>query len=228
MTTTVRTTTGTSFAAASGLGSARTTVAALSRAFACVVAFGALLVLARPAQADDSPAVGAQAPEFRLLDQSGKYQSLGQYKGQWVVLYFYPKDDTPGCTTQACSLRDNIFAFRKAGAQILGISVDDAASKKAFAEKYSLPFPVLADPTKETTKKYGVLTKFMGLVEIARRDTFLIDPNGRIVKHWMKVDPDGHSNLVLAELREQQAKAPPGAEKPQPTQPQAKPAPRVG
>lgn len=197
---------------------------------AALLAFAlpALLASAAPARADDSPAVGTQAPDFRLLDQSGKYQTLGQYKGQWVVLYFYPKDDTPGCTTQACSLRDNIFAFRKAGAQILGISVDDAASKKAFADKYSLPFPVLADPTKETTKKYGVLTKFMGLVEIARRDTFLIDPNGRIVKHWMKVDPEGHSNLVLAEIRAQQAQAPAGVEKPQPTQPQAKPAPRVG
>jgi peroxiredoxin Q/BCP len=87
----------------------------------------ALLALALPAAANDSPAVGKPAPDFKLQDQAGKWHTLEQYRGQWVVLYFYPKDDTPGCTTQACELRDNIFAFRKVGAQILGISVDDVA-----------------------------------------------------------------------------------------------------
>jgi peroxiredoxin Q/BCP len=180
----------------------------LARPLTRLFALAALLAFALPAAAQESPAVGAQAPDFRLQDQTGKWQTLSQYKGQWVVLYFYPKDDTPGCTTQACELRDNIFAFRKAGAQILGVSVDDAASKKDFAEKHSLPFPVLADPTKETTKKYGVLAKFMGVMELAQRDTFLIDPTGRIVKHWVKVDPKGHSQMVLAEINAQQAKAP--------------------
>jgi peroxiredoxin Q/BCP len=169
----------------------------------------ALLALALPAAANDSPAVGKPAPDFKLQDQAGKWHTLEQYRGQWVVLYFYPKDDTPGCTTQACELRDNIFAFRKVGAQILGISVDDVESKKAFAEKHSLPFPVLADPTKEVTKRFGVLTKFMGVMELAQRDTFLIDPQGRIAKHWAKVDPKGHSQMVLAEIQSQQAKAAP-------------------
>jgi peroxiredoxin Q/BCP len=178
----------------------------LSRTLARGLALAALLALALPAVAQESPAEGAMAPDFKLQDQAGRWQTLSQYRGQWVVLYFYPKDDTPGCTTQACELRDNIFAFRKAGAQILGISVDDAASKKAFAEKHSLPFPVLADPTKETTKKYGVLTKFMGVMELAQRDTFLIDPNGRIVRHWAKVNPKGHSEMVLAEITAQQAR----------------------
>jgi peroxiredoxin Q/BCP len=207
---------------------ARTLAHGFRFALPAAAAAVALLGLPAPAaRADGAPAAGTPAPDFRLLDQSGKYQTLSQYRGQWVVLYFYPKDDTPGCTTQACSLRDNIFAFRKAGAQILGVSVDDAASKKEFAEKYSLPFPVLADPTKETTKKYGVLTKFLGVMEIAQRDTFLIDPTGKVVKHWVKVDPKGHSELVLAELKQQQAQAP-ATDKPRPTEPQAKPAPRAG
>ena len=92
---------------------------------------------------------------------------------------FYPKDNTPGCTTQACELRDNIFAFRDAGAQILGVSVDDVESHKGFSEKHGLPFPILADSTKETTKKYGVLKTYLGTMELAKRDTFLIDPRAR-------------------------------------------------
>jgi thioredoxin-dependent peroxiredoxin len=178
----------------------------LARTLAGRLALGALLAFAVPALAD-APTVGSPAPAFKLQDQAGKWHSLDQYKGKWVVLYFYPKDDTPGCTTQACELRDNIFAFRKVGAHILGVSVDDVESKKKFAEKHSLPFPVLADPSKEMTKRYGVLTKFMGVMELAQRDTFLIDPQGRIAKHWAKVDPKGHSDMVLAEIRNLQAKA---------------------
>jgi thioredoxin-dependent peroxiredoxin len=123
------------------------------------------------------------------------------------VLYFYPKDQTPGCTTQACELRDNIFAFRKLGATIVGISVDDVASHKEFAEKHSLPFTILADSTKKTAADYGVLVKMMGVFELARRDTFIVDPQGRIAKHWVSVDPKGHSDLVLKELAALQAKA---------------------
>ena len=156
----------------------------------------------------DSPQVGKMAPDFRLQDQNGKWVSLKEQRGKWVVLYFYPKDNTPGCTTQACEFRDDIFAFRKANAVILGVSVDDVASKKEFAKEHSLPFTVLADPSKETTKSYGVLTSMLGLMEFARRDTFIIDPQGRIARHWEKVDAKGHSQLVLAELRKLQA---PGA-----------------
>lgn len=167
------------------------------------VAGAALLfsVFLAPAVAQEAPATGDKAPEFRLQDQAGKWHSLADYRGQWVVLYFYPKDNTPGCTTQACELRDNIFAFRDLGAAVLGVSVDDVASHKAFAEEHGLPFPILADADKKVATAYGVLTKFMGMMELARRDTFIIDPQGKVAKHYMKVDPKGHSEMVLAELK---------------------------
>jgi peroxiredoxin Q/BCP len=163
-----------------------------------------LLALAVPAMAG-APAAGSVAPAFRLQDQNGKWHQLSDYRGKWVVLYFYPKDDTPGCTTQACSFRDNVFAFNKLGAVILGISVDDAASHKAFAEKHGLPFTLLADPSKATAKEYGVLKTYMGVMEMARRDTFIIDPQGRIAKHYESVDPDGHTKVVLDDLQALQA-----------------------
>ena len=146
-----------------------------------------------------APAEGTAAPAFKLQDQAGKWHTLDQYKGKYVVLYFYPKDDTPGCTTQACELRDNIFAFRKANAVILGVSVDDVASHEKFAKEHSLPFDILADPTREVSGKYGVLFN-AGVTKLASRQTFLIGPDGKIVKHWAKVDPKEHSNLVLAEI----------------------------
>jgi len=164
---------------------------------------------ALPAQAEApaaGPTEGAAAPAFKLQDQAGRWHTLQEYRGQWLVVYFYPKDQTSGCTTQACSLRDNIFAFRKAGATIVGISVDDVASHKEFAEKHSLPFTLLADPTKQTARDYGVLVKMLGIYELAQRDTFLIDPQGKIAKHWAKVDPEGHSAMVLKELQSRQAK----------------------
>ncbi|KPJ80719.1 MAG: hypothetical protein AMJ58_07775 [Gammaproteobacteria bacterium SG8_30] len=161
----------------------------------------ALLALAAAAAAQESPTTGQPAPDFRLQDQNGEWHSLSDYRGKWVVMYFYPKDNTPGCTTQACELRDNIFAFREVGAVILGVSVDDVTSHKEFAEEYSLPFPILADAEKKVATRYGVLTKFLGMMELARRDTFLIDPQGRIAKHYVKVDPEGHSEMVLADLK---------------------------
>jgi len=171
--------------------------------------FVALSAVPATARAD-APAVGSPAPAFTLQDQKGETHHLADYRGKWVVLYFYPKDDTPGCTTEACALRDNIFAFRKAGAVILGISVDDVASHKAFAEKHSLPFTLLADSSKQTAREYGVLVKMMGLFELAQRDTFLIDPQGRIARHWPKVDPKDHSDMVLKELLALQAAKPAG------------------
>jgi peroxiredoxin Q/BCP len=131
---------------------------------------------------------------------------LSEYRGRWLVLYFYPKDDTPGCTTQACGFRDNIFAFNKLGAVILGISVDDVASHKQFAEEHSLPFTLLADSTKETAKSYGVLRSALGFMEIAARETFIIDPQGRVAKHYPAVDPKGHSQAVMADLKALQAR----------------------
>jgi peroxiredoxin Q/BCP len=165
------------------------------------------MMLAGAASAADPPAVGSAAPAFRLQDQNGAWHALSDYKGQWVVLYFYPKDNTPGCTTQACEFRDNIFAYREMGAVILGVSVDDVASHKAFSEQHSLPFPILADSGKTTATAYGTLTTYKDMV-LSQRDTFIIDPEGRIAKHYVKVDPKGHSELVLADLKQLMAAAP--------------------
>lgn len=146
-----------------------------------------------------APAVNEPAPDFELADQTGKTHRLGDYAGQWVVLYFYPKDDTPGCTTEACEFRDNIFAFRRMNAQILGVSFDDIESHKEFAEEYNLPFPLLADTEGKVIDAYDVRGGMMGF-QIAKRQTFIIDPEGRIAKHYEKVDPDEHSAEVLADL----------------------------
>jgi len=154
-----------------------------------------------------APTVGQPAPAFKLQDQDGKWHSLADYKGKWVAIYFYPKDDTPGCTTQACSFRDNIFAFNKEGAVILGISVDDVESHKKFAEKHGLPFTLLADADKAVSKDYGVLKTYMGVMEMARRDTFIVDPEGRIAKHYESVDPEGHSKVVLDDIKALKAKS---------------------
>lgn len=148
---------------------------------------------------------GDPAPDFELMDQSGQMHSIEDYRGKWVALYFYPKDDTPGCTTEACEFRDNIFAFKNLDCQILGISLDDVTSHKEFAEKYSLPFPLLADSAGTTADAYGVKTKFMGMT-VAKRQTFLIDPQGNIAKHYDKVDPETHSRQVLADLEDLQAR----------------------
>ena len=170
-----------------------------------VIATFALLAAAGVAFAG-TPTVGQPAPAFKLQDQDGKWHSLADYKGKWVAIYFYPKDDTPGCTTQACSFRDNVFAFDKEGAVIVGISVDDVASHKKFAEKHGLPFTLLADADKTVAKSYGVLKNY-GVMEVARRDTFIIDPQGRIAKHYESVDPEGHSKVVLEDIKALKAKS---------------------
>lgn len=166
---------------------------------ACTVAALALIAVPEPTFAA-TPEVGQPAPGFKLQDQDGKWHSLSDYEGKWVALYFYPKDDTPGCTTEACAFRDNIFAFNKEGAVIIGISVDDVDSHKKFAEKHSLPFTLLADSDKKVTKEYGVLKNY-GVIEVARRDTFLIDPQGRVAKHYESVDPDNTSKIVLEDIK---------------------------
>jgi peroxiredoxin Q/BCP len=157
------------------------------------------LAAAGPCLADEL-AAGQPAPDFELQDQNGQLRSIEDYRGQWVALYFYPKDDTPGCTTEACEFRDNIFAFRDLNCQIIGISLDDEASHRGFAEKYSLPFPLLADTEGTAADAYGVKTTMLGMT-VAKRQTFLIDPDGHIVKHYEKVDPETHSAELLADLR---------------------------
>lgn len=168
--------------------------------------FLGFLALSSGAYAANPPTIGSMAPNFKLQDQTGQWRTLEDYRGKWLALYFYPKDSTPGCTTQACEFRDNIFAFRDANAVIVGVSVDDVASHKKFQEEHGLPFTLLADPTKQTAKAYGVLKKFMGVMEAAQRDTFLIDPNGKIVKHYVDVNPKGHSQVVLQDIKALQAK----------------------
>jgi thioredoxin-dependent peroxiredoxin len=148
--------------------------------------------------------VGKAAPDFRLQDQKGEWHSIEQHRGQWIALYFYPKDDTPGCTKEACAFRDNIFAFDKLNAVILGVSLDDVASHAEFAEKYSLPFSLLADTDRQAATGYSVIMK-VGPMEMAKRQSFLINPEGIIVKHYEKVDAATHSATVLADIRSLQA-----------------------
>jgi thioredoxin-dependent peroxiredoxin len=151
--------------------------------------------------ADDSPMpqVGQQAPDFTLPSQDNTQISLDSFKGKWVVLYFYPKDMTTGCTIEAHNFQRDQDKYTKDNAVILGVSVDSTDSHKQFCTKENLTFRLLADPDKKVVKAYGSLGNF-GPVEIAKRNTFLIDPTGKIVKIWTGVKPDTHSEEVLAEL----------------------------
>ncbi len=167
-----------------------------------------LLICAGAAAPASEITIGGMAPDFRLQDQNGEWHTLAQHRGQWVALYFYPKDDTPGCTKQACAFRDNVFAFDELGATILGISLDDVESHEKFAEKYSLPFSILADVGGATAERYGVLNDFMGM-QLAKRESFLIDPEGRIVRHYQKVDPEKNSEQVLEDIRKLSATSTP-------------------
>jgi peroxiredoxin Q/BCP len=146
---------------------------------------------------------GKRAPLFVLPDQHGEEQSLAASLGQWVVLYFYPKDDTPGCTKEACSFRDGYTAFKRAGIIIFGISADSVKRHLKFSEKFSLPFPLLADEEKKVVERYGVFgkKKFMGREYLGiLRTTFLIDPNGVIAKVYENVDPENHAKDILADM----------------------------
>lgn len=161
--------------------------------------FAGLGLLSASAHAD-VPQAGAMAPEFSLPDQNGKLHQLKDYRGQWVVLYFYPKDDTPGCTQEACKFRDDLQALSSLGVQILGISVDDTLSHKKFAEKYNLPFPLLADEKATVAKSYGAITD-LAVMKFAKRYTFLIDPQGKIAKTYLQVDTSRHSQEIIDDLK---------------------------
>ena len=143
---------------------------------------------------------GKAPPAFTLPDAEGKPVSLADFKGKNVVLYFYPKDDTPGCTKEACSFRDGWSKFRKRGVAVLGVSTDDEKSHRKFADKFSLPFPLLADPEKKIVADYGVWgeksmygRKYMG----TNRVTYVIDEKGKIAAVWPKVKPDAHADEIL-------------------------------
>ena len=146
---------------------------------------------------------GKKAPAFSLKDQAGQTHKLSDYAGQPVILYFYPKDDTPGCTKEACAFQDNLPKFGKSKAAVLGVSVLDEESKAKFANKYSLTFPLLADPEHEVIDEYGAWQeksmygkKYMGVARI----TYLIGPDGKVAKRWDGVKVDGHAEEVLAEV----------------------------
>jgi peroxiredoxin Q/BCP len=150
------------------------------------------------------PQTGGPAPDFQLQDQDGHDVTLSRLRGQHVVLYFYPKDNTPGCTQEACDFRDEHSALKAAGAVVLGVSPDTAASHQKFASKFSLPFPLLVDAGHQVCEAYGVWgektlygRKFLGIT----RATFLIDPEGRVARVWPKVKVAGHVQEVLQALR---------------------------
>lgn len=140
------------------------------------------------------------APAFSLPDQSGAVRTLEQFRGRWLALYFYPKDDTPGCTEQACKFRDDFAQLTALGAEVVGISVDTSASHAEFAKKYSLPFPLLADENGEVAKRYGSLTN-LGMLKFARRNTFLIAPDGKIAKVYPKASTSRNSVDVIEDLK---------------------------
>jgi peroxiredoxin Q/BCP len=151
------------------------------------------------------PAEGDEAPDFTLPDQSGAEVSLAGLRGQWVVLYFYPRADTPGCTTQACGVRDRSGEYAKAGARVLGVSPDEVKAVAKFDDKYDLGFTLLADADHAVAESYGVWAeksmygeKYWGV----QRSTFLIDPDGRVARVFPKVQPKQHDDLVLGALAE--------------------------
>ena len=147
--------------------------------------------------------VGFQAPAFELLDQQEILHSLKNNIGKWVVLYFYPKDDTPGCIKEACAFRDDIAILESINVQVFGVSVDTSTSHAKFAEKYTLQFPLLADIGGEVAKKYNALTK-LGPLKLAKRHTFIIDPDGKLAKIYRNVNPSAHSDEVITDIKQLQ------------------------
>ena len=170
----------------------------LSLATALVLSAAALT-----AHAGDPLTAGAKAPTFTLPSQDNSPISLSEYKGKWVVLYFYPKDMTSGCTLEAHNFQRDLEKFKAANAVVLGVSLDTPGSHKSFCDKESLTFKLLADPQAKVVDEYGVPTKMFGTTKIALRQTFLIDPSGKIVKTWPNVDEDlkNHSANVLAAIQ---------------------------
>lgn len=145
------------------------------------------------------PEAGAAAPDFSLPDTSRRMHRLADYRGRWLVLYFYPKADTPGCTREACALRDEWLEFQRRQVAVLGVSLDAAAGQKAFADKHGLPFPLLSDLTGRVAAAYGSVWDF-AVVRFAKRHTFLIDPEGRIAKAYLQVTPDQHGKELIRDL----------------------------
>lgn len=146
---------------------------------------------------------GTKAPAFTALDQNGTEHTLSKYKGSWLMLYFYPKDDTPGCTKEACSIRDSWKEFQEKGITVLGVSADTVAKHKKFADKYDLPFPLLADEDKTIIRAYkawGMKKMYGREYEGIFRITYLIAPDGTVAKAYPKVKPDIHADEILQDI----------------------------
>lgn len=157
-----------------------------------------LLGISAVASAKITLKAGETAPNFALMGNDGKMHHLNDFRGQYVVLYFYPKDETPGCTTEACNFRNDLTTIENQGAKVIGVSVQTVKSHKAFTKKYGLNFLLLADPHKKVVKLYGV---YNAKWHMANRVTFIINPKGQIVKIYPKVDPKVHAEQVIAELK---------------------------
>ena len=149
--------------------------------------------------------LGQPAPHFTLNDQQGKPQSLNKMLGKWVVLYFYPKDETPGCVAEACSFRDNIVAIKAKNTVVWGVSVDNSESHEEFSKNHQLPFTLLADPNGNVAKQYGSLRNLL-IFKIAKRHSFIINPQGNIAKIYRNVAPKAHVAEILKDLENLQAK----------------------
>jgi thioredoxin-dependent peroxiredoxin len=173
-------------------------MAILVSAIVAVIALIGILGMALRA-GDKTPAVGSEAPDFTLSSQDGKSISLHDYKGKWVVLYFYPKDMTSGCTIEAHNFQRDLAKYDAKNAVILGVSVQDAKSHQEFCAKESLTFKLLADTKKEVSEKYDSVMN-LGVVKLSSRHTFLIDPNGVVRRVWTSVDVKTHSDDVLAAI----------------------------
>jgi thioredoxin-dependent peroxiredoxin len=155
--------------------------------------------------ADAVPQVGQAAPDFTLPSQDGSPVSLKEFRGKWVVLYFYPKDNTPGCTVEAHNFQQDLPKYEALNAVVVGVSVDSSDSHKDFCAKQGLTFKLAADTDKKVIDEYGSLKEMMGM-KLASRNTFLVDPEGKIAKEWIGVKPAGHSAEVLAALAELEKK----------------------
>lgn len=159
----------------------------------------ATTILPGPIGASEAPAVGAPAPEFSLTTNEGKPASLKDFRGKWVVLYFYPKDFTSGCTLEARNFQRDLAKYEAAQAVILGVSVDTAESHKDFCAKEGLAFKLLSDPEAKVSTQYGSLMEYNG-AKLSARNTFIVDPEGKIAKVYMGVKPSEHSEEVLGDL----------------------------
>lgn len=159
-----------------------------------------ILIMKRPAFGDEAKMLGQPAPDFSLKNSGGELVNLSSFQGQWLVIFFYPKDDTPGCTAEACAFRDNFDDIKKLNATIVGISVDSSESHKEFKKKHNLPFMLLADDGGEIAKKYGALNNFL-IFKFAKRQSFIIDPEGVVRRVYRSVSPNKHALEIKEDLK---------------------------